>query len=78
MIYLDTTRNISHSTLSSMFSRRIQGKVRIRQQDSMYFFHCQRTPEYYDVLDFIQQYGGFPFLVEGDVIVLKLHLLSKL
>ena len=78
MIYLETTSHISTETLSTLFSRRIQGRVRIQQQNSIYLFHCQRTHEFYRIIAFIQEHGGFPLLVDGQVVVLRHHLLSKL
>jgi hypothetical protein len=78
MIYLDTTKNISNSSLIDVLQHRIQGTVRIRRDGSIYFFHCQKTPEFYQVILFIQQHGGFPLFIEGDVVVLKHTIPSKL
>jgi len=78
MIYLETTSQLSISTLHRLLSHRIKGHVRLRQIESLYLFHCQSTQEYHQVLSFIQENGGFPLLVDGQVFVLKQYLPSKL
>jgi len=78
MIYIDTTRHIATSSLVKLMGHRIQGRVRVRQDGSSYMFHCQRTPEFYHVISFIQEHGGFPMIVDGDVVVVKQKVLSKL
>jgi len=78
MIYVDTTRHVSTATLVKLMSHRIQGRVKVQRNESIYIFHCQRTPEFYQVVSFIQEHGGFPIVIEGDIVVVKQNILSKL
>jgi len=77
MIYMTTTCQVSTSSLIRIIENRIQGRVRIRQRGDVYFVKCQPTSHYDTLCAFIQEHGGFPLLVDGNVFVLK-HMASKL
>ena len=70
MLYLETTSNLSIEAISTLLQHRIQAPVRIRLLHSLYVIKCPSTPEYHQLLTFIQTHGGFPLLVEGHVFVL--------
>jgi hypothetical protein len=73
MIYMTTTSQVAPSSLIRIMENRIQGKVRIIQRGHVYFFQCQPTSHYDDLLSFIQHQDGFPLLVDGNVFVLKMY-----
>jgi len=77
MIYMTTTCHVAPSSLIRIMENRIQGTVRIVQRGDVYVFKCQPTSHYDTLCAFIQEQGGFPLLVDGNVFVLK-NVYSKL
>ena len=74
MLYLETTHDISIESITTLLQHRVKGPVQIQRLHSLYTIQCPSTPEYNQLVTFIQEQGGFPLLVDGNVFILQTKL----